>query len=206
MSETEWPTGDGTSGDRAKSGEDWNLAGHLLIATPVLVSAPFAQSVVLVCAHSLDEGAMGLVINKPVEAPAYDELMAQLGVEPTPPRRRVELCAGGPMDPSRGFVLHSAEWSGEGSLVIDDALSLTASLDVLRALAEGDGPLRALLALGHASWAPGQLEREMEDNAWVSAPSTEAIVFDRAHETKWRRALHTLRIDPLLLSAVAGHA
>ena len=132
--------------------------------------------------------------------------MVQLGVEPAPPRRRVELCAGGPMDPSRGFVLHSAEWSGEGSLVVDDTMSLTASLDVLRALAEGAGPARALLALGHASWAPGQLEREMEENAWVSAPSTEAIVFDRAHETKWRRALHTLRIDPIMLSAVAGHA
>ena len=206
MSETDWPAGGGAESERAKEGSDWNLAGHLLIATPVLVSEPFAQSVVLLCAHSLEEGAMGLVINKPVEAPDYDELMVQLGVEPAPPRRRVELCAGGPMDPSRGFVLHSAEWSGEGSLVVDDTMSLTASLDVLRALAEGAGPARALLALGHASWAPGQLEREMEENAWVSAPSTEAIVFDRAHETKWRRALHTLRIDPIMLSAVAGHA
>ena len=207
MSETNWPPADRANADaKIKDAEAWNLAGHLLIATPVLVSEPFAQSVVLVCAHSLDEGAMGLVINKPVESSDYDELMVQLGVEPAPPRRRVELCAGGPMDPSRGFVLHSAEWSGEGSLVIDDALSLTASLDVLRALAEGEGPARALLALGHASWAPGQLEREMEENAWVSAPSTDAIVFDRAHETKWRRALHTLRIDPIMLSAVAGHA
>ena len=204
MSETNWPTDAGSTEGAAGAG--WHLAGHLLIATPSLVSEPFAQSVVLVCAHSLDEGAMGLVINKPALGPGFDELMVQLGVEPAPPRRRIELCAGGPMDPSRGFVLHSAEWSGEGSLTIDEALSLTASLDVLRALAAGEGPARAILALGHASWAPGQLEREMEENAWVSAPGSEAIVFEGSHDTRWRRALHTLRIDPIMLSAVAGHA
>ena len=198
--------GMGGADEPPSAATDWRLAGQLLIATPVLVSAPFAQSVVLMCAHSLEEGAMGVVINRPVEQPDFDGLLAQLGVQPAPPRRRIELCSGGPMDQSRGLVLHSAEWTGEGSLLIDDALSLTASLDVLRALAEGNGPARALLALGHASWGPGQLEREMEENAWVSAPATDAIVFDTRHETKWRRALHSLRIDPIMLSAVAGHA
>ena len=208
MSQTDWPGGLGTggTGEPRAADTDWRLAGQLLIATPALVSPPFAQSVVLMCAHSLEDGAMGIVVNKPVEQPDYDALMAQLGVRPAPPRRRIELCTGGPMDLSRGLVLHSAEWTGEGSLVIDDALSLTASLDVLRALAEGGGPTRALLALGHASWGPGQLEREMEENAWVSAPASDAIVFDTRHETKWRRALHSLRIDPIMLSAVAGHA
>lgn len=184
----------------------WRLAGSLLIATPILAAEPFNQSVVLICAHSLTEGTMGLIVNKRLDQPGYEELLVQLGVEPTPPRRRVELCAGGPMDPSRGFVLHSAEWSGDGSLAVDDTLALTASLDVLKALAEGGGPKQALLALGHASWAPGQLEREMEENAWISAPATDAIVFDGDHETKWRRALGTLRIDPLKLSSVVGHA
>lgn len=191
---------------RSTSEDDWNLAGSLLIATPQLTAQPFAQSVVLMCAHSLEEGAMGLVVNKRLDEPDYDGLMEQLQITPAPPLRRVELCAGGPCDTSRGFVLHSAEWTGDGSLTVDDTLSLTASLDVLKAIAEGEGPKRALLALGHASWSPGQLEREMEENAWISAPATDAIVFDGEHETKWRRALALLRIDPILLSLRVGHA
>ncbi len=185
---------------------DWLLAGQLLIATTALTSQPFAQSVVLMCAHSADDGAMGIVINRRLAEPGIDNLLGQLNIEPTVPRRHIELCAGGPCDTSRGFVLHSADWQGDGSLVIDDTMSLTASLDVLKALAEGEGPKLALLALGHAAWAPGQLEREMEENAWLTAPATEEIVFDRDHETKWRRALGTLRIEPIMLSGRAGHA
>jgi putative transcriptional regulator len=90
--------------------------------------------------------------------------------------------------------------------VIDETLSLTASLDVLKAMAEGEGPRQALLALGHAAWGPGQLEREMEENSWITVPGDEALVFDLEHETKWRRALGMLRIDPILLSGRAGHA
>ena len=187
-------------------GDDWRLAGSLLIATTALTSQPFAQSVILICAHSAEDGAMGIVVNRRLAEPAIDDLLAQLGIEPPRPHRHIELCMGGPCDTSRGFVLHSSDWQGEGSLVIDESLSLTASLDVLRALAEGNGPRQALLALGHAMWEPGQLEREMEENAWITAPATRAIVFDRDHETKWRRALGTLRIEPILLSGVAGHA
>ncbi len=184
-------------------GADWSLAGSMLIATTSLTARPFAQSVILMCAHSADEGAMGLVINRRLAEPDLGDLLGQLGIEPSPPRRQIEVCAGGPCETSRGFVLHSAEWQGDGSLVVDDTLSLTASLDVLKAIAEGDGPARALLALGHASWEPGQIEREMEDNAWISAPAATAILFDRDYETKWRRALATLRIDPILLSGRA---
>ncbi len=182
------------------------MTGNLLIATTALTSKPFAQSVILICAHSAEDGAMGLVVNRKLTEPGLDDLLGQLGITPATAARRIELCMGGPCDTSRGFVLHSAEWQGEGSLVIDETMSLTASLDVLRALAEGDGPRQALLALGHAMWEPGQLEREMEENAWITAPASEGLVFDRDHDTKWRRALSSLRIEPILLSGRAGHA
>ena len=185
---------------------DWRLAGNLLIATTALTSRPFAGSVVLICAHSTEDGAMGLVVNQRLTEPAIDDLLGQLGIEPAKPNRHIELCMGGPCDTSRGFVLHSSDWQGEGSLTIDETMSLTASLDVLKALAEGQGPRQALLALGHAMWEPGQLEREMEENSWITAPATEGLVFDRDHDTKWRRALGSLRIEPILLSGRAGHA
>ena len=184
----------------------WRLTGNLLIATTALTSKPFSQSVILICAHSAEDGAMGLIVNRRLTEPALDDLLGQLGITPATTARHIELCMGGPCDTSRGFVLHSADWQGEGSLVIDGTMSLTASLDVLRALAEGDGPRQALLALGHAMWEPGQLEREMEENAWITAPATEGIVFDRDHDSKWRRALGSLRIEPILLSGRAGHA
>jgi putative transcriptional regulator len=110
------------------------------------------------------------------------------------------------MDNARGFVLHTTDWTGEGSLRVNDTLALTASLDVLKAIAEGNGPREGLLALGYAGWGPGQLDAEIQQNAWLSVPADETIVFDADHDTKWRRALGKLNIDPLLLSGAAGHA
>jgi putative transcriptional regulator len=183
-----------------------SLTGRLLIAMPALVSSPFAQSVIFLCAHSAEDGAMGLVVNRRLSQPGFDELLEQLGVAPVPPRRRITLCAGGPVENSRGFVLHSADWTGDGSLVVDDGIVLTASLDVLKVIADGAGPRNALLALGHATWAPGQLEEEIQQNAWLSAPSNDGIVFGPDHDSKWRRALASLNIDPIRLSSVVGHA
>ena len=99
------------------------------------------------------------------------------------------LCKGGPVESARGFVLHTADWTGDGSLVVDEAVALTASLDVLKAIADGGGPREGLLALGYAGWGPGQLDEEMQRNAWLSAPANVALVFDADHATKWRRAL-----------------
>jgi putative transcriptional regulator len=172
---------------------------------PTLEDPRFAQSVIYVCAHT-PEGAMGLVLNRPLERPRFDDLLRQLEVAPVPPARRINLCSGGPMDNARGFVLHTADWTGEGSLRVSDELALTASLDVLKAIAEGHGPREGLLALGYAGWGPGQLDAEIQQNAWLSVPADETIVFDEEHETKWRRALAKLHIDPLLLSGAAGHA
>ncbi len=181
------------------------LTGQLLIAMPAMEDPRFAQSVIYLCAHT-NEGAMGLVINRPLVRPSFEELLRQLEIAPVPPARHIRLWAGGPVDNGRGFVLHTADWTGDGSLRVNERLALTASLDVLKAIAEGGGPREGLLALGYAGWGPGQLESEMQQNAWLNVAAEEALVFDSSHDTKWRRALATLRIDPLLLSAVAGHA
>ena len=181
------------------------LTGQLLIAMPSMTDPRFATSVVYVCAHT-DDGAMGIVVNRPLASPSFADLLQQLGVDPVPPARSIRLCQGGPVDHARGFVLHSADWTGDGSLRVDDATALTASLDILKAIATGGGPQLGVLALGYAGWGPGQLEQEIAQNAWLSAPADSDLLFDDAHDTKWRRALAKLKVDPLLLSAQAGRA
>lgn len=185
--------------------DETSLTGQLLIAMPAMDDPNFAHSVILLCAHT-DEGAMGIVLNQPLAKPSFDALLAQLDVEPVPPARQIQLCQGGPVDHGRGFVLHTSDWTSDGSLRVDDRLSLTASLDVLQEIAQGGGPKEGLLALGYSSWGPGQLDREMQENVWLSAPAKLELLFDPDHETKWRRALAILRVDPLLLSSVAGRA
>jgi putative transcriptional regulator len=181
------------------------LTGQILIAMPTMADPRFAQSVIFMCDHSA-RGAMGIVVNRPLASPSFEDLLRQLNIDPIPPARSIRLCAGGPVDNARGFVLHSTDWTGEGSLKVDASFALTASLDILKAIAGGGGPRQGVLALGYAGWGPGQLDAEMGQNAWLSARADPALVFDDKHETKWRRALATLRIDPLLLSDVAGHA
>ena len=182
------------------------LTGQLLIAMPSLVDRAFQQTVVFLCAHSAEDGAMGLVVNRRLAEPGFDDLLAQLEIEPAPPRRRIALCASGPMESSRGFVLHSSDWSGAGSLTVDEGIVLTASLDVLREIADGQGPRHALLALGHATWGPGQLETEIRQNSWLTAPSTDAILFGTEHDRKWRRAFAELGVDPMRLAIQSGNA
>ena len=191
--------------DNDAPADDHSLTGQLLIAMPAIDDERFAQSVIYLCAHT-DEGAMGIVLNRPLRKPTFEGLLRQLDVAPTPPARRIQLCQGGPVDHARGFVLHTADWTGDGSLRVDERVALTASLDVLKAIAEGAGPREGLLALGYASWGPGQLDAEMQQNVWLSAPAGLELLFDTAHDTKWRRALASLRIDPLLLSGVSGRA
>ena len=181
------------------------LAGRLLIAMPGAPGPDFEQSVILVCAHTA-EGAMGLVLNRPLAEPDFTDLLKQLKVEPAPPARALRLVSGGPVDHDRGFVLHSKDWLGEASVHVDDMLALTASLDVLQEVAEGRGPIDALLALGYAGWGPGQLDEELLNNCWLIAPARADILFDEASATKWRRALAVLQVDPALLSSQSGHA
>ncbi|KXV27351.1 transcriptional regulator [Gluconobacter japonicus] len=189
------------------AGQNDNLTGMLLVAAPQLAETVFAQSVIYLCAHSPEDGAMGLIINRRLAQPGLDDLFAQLGIEPSPPERRIAVCMGGPVDHSHGFVLHSTDWTGEGSLGVNDHATLTASLDVLRDLAAGRGPKQALMALGHSAWGPGQLEEEiLRDSSWFVAPASDEIVFGLDHAKKWRKALAAIDIDPLLLSGAVGEA
>jgi len=182
-----------------------SLTGQILIAMPAMGDPRFAQAVIYLCDHTAT-GAMGIVDNQPLDSPSFADLLGQLHIEPVPPARSIQLCSGGPVDNARGFVLHSADWTGEGSLRVGESIALTASLDVLKAIAGGGGPKQGVLALGYTGWGPGQLDAEMQQNAWLSAPADPALVFDEDYDGKWRRALAALRIDPLLLSSAAGHA
>ena len=194
-----------TKQPRAIEPDPSRLAGQLLIAMPGMGDERFERSVIFVCLHN-EQGAMGIVLNRPLERPSFADLLKQLEVSPNPPARSIELTAGGPVDNARGFVLHTDDWSGDNSMQVEPGLSLTASLDVLKAIAEGGGPRQGLLALGYAGWSPGQLDQELQANSWLVAPSDAALLFDPDHATKWRRAMAKLRIDPSLLSSVAGHA
>ncbi len=183
------------------------LTGQLLLAMPHLMDDRFAHSVIYLCAHT-PEGAMGLVVNRPLSEPSFPDLLRQLAIDPVPPAREIRLCAGGPVEHARGFVLHTTDWSTQSTLHVDERLALTANLDVLKAIASGGGPRRGLLALGYAGWGPGQLDEEMQQNSWLNTPLPDPdLIFGEDQAGMWRRALALLRIDPLLLaSGPAGHA
>ncbi|MBP0465032.1 YqgE/AlgH family protein [Roseomonas sp. PWR1] len=193
-----------TSKSWASAGAGY-LAGHLLIAMPGMQDPRFDHTVVCLCAHS-SEGAMGLIVNRPLAGLAFDDLLRQLEIEPTPPQRRIRMVSGGPVEGGRGFVLHSDDWTAEGSMPVVPGLALTASLDILKAIAAGGGPKAGVLALGYAGWSPGQLEEEIQRNSWLSVPADEGLVFGDDTTRTWDAALAKLRVDPALLSAAAGHA
>ena len=182
-----------------------SLTGQLLVAMPQMQDHRFARSVIYLCAHG-SEGAMGLVVNKLVDDLTLSQLMGQLGITADGLKGDAKVHFGGPVESGRGFVLHSGDYSEEGTLVIGDNVALTATLDILRAIGRGKGPRRSLLALGYAGWGPGQLDTEMQHNGWLHVPADEAIVFDEDIADKWQRALAKLGIDPLALSGDAGHA
>ena len=189
------------------------LDGHLLIAMPSMEDKRFARAVIYVCAHS-GEGAMGIIINKAEPEVSFTELLVQLEVVESAQGPRLPHSAssirvhrGGPVETGRGFVLHSADFFlDHATLPIDDGVCLTATLEILRAIAEGRGPGRALLALGYAGWAPGQLEQEIHANGWLHGPADRAILFDDQLDTKYERALAKIGVEPAMLSNSAGHA
>ena len=183
-----------------------SLMGQLLIAMPQMMDPRFARSVVYVCAHCEDEGAMGLVVNKLFEALTMDELFTHLKLDPGSLGRSRPVYFGGPVEPGRGFVLHTADYREEATLVVADGLAVTATLDILRAIGKGDGPRHSLLALGYAGWAPGQLEDEIQRNGWLSCAADEELLFGNDLDSKYVNALHKLGVDPAMLSSEAGHA
>ncbi len=189
------------------------LNGQLLVASPGIGDDRFARSVVYVCAHS-DEGAMGIVVNKPADDLVFADLLAQLKLLPeggaihAPQNvRNMDVLHGGPVETSRGFVLHAADPKRDfGSVAVNGEIRLSANIEILQAIARGEGPEEAMFALGYAGWSPGQLEMEMQDNGWILCPARHDILFDRDHETKYARALSLIGVDPAMLSAVPGHA
>lgn len=188
---------------RASSGY---LEGQLLVAMPNMGDPRFARTVIYVCSHDA-KGAMGLVINKPYPGLTFPNLLSQLGIEPTIDNEII-VRLGGPVETGRGFVLHSTDYLRQGSVTIDgDAgIGLTATLDVLRAIASGTGPQRSLFALGYAGWGPGQLDTEIQDNAWLSAPADSDLIFAPELDNLWDQAVRKIGIDIAKLSTMSGHA
>lgn len=189
------------------------LDGQFLIAMPGMQDTRFARSVVYLCAHSSD-GAMGIMINQPAPQITFRDLLVQLNIIPEGTEirlpgtaGRMQVHRGGPVETGRGFVLHSSDYFIENStLPIDEHVCLTATLEILKAIAVGTGPQNAMLALGYAGWAPGQLETEIQSNGWLHCPATPELIFDTDLEAKYGRVLGMMGVDPVRLSAEAGHA
>lgn len=182
------------------------LDRQLLIAMPTMGDPRFARTVIYMCSHNA-EGAMGLVINKPYPGLTFPNLLTQLGIEPTIDNDII-VRLGGPVETGRGFVLHSTDYMHQGSVKLDESrgIGLTATLDVLRAIANGTGPQRSLFALGYAGWGPGQLDAEIQENAWLAAPADPDLIFDSDLDALWERAVRKIGVDVAKLSSVAGRA
>ena len=199
-------------GPRRASAEGY-LDGQLLIAMPVMSDPRFARSVIYLCAHS-EDGAMGLIINQRASHISFPDLLERLGIvtqeaKTASPTRSgaMSIHVGGPVETGRGFVLHSADYFADDStLPIEDGVCLTATIDILKAIAAGNGPDRAILALGYAGWSPGQLESEIQANGWLNCPADPDLIFDTNLEAKYTRALAKIGIDPSHLVSDAGHA
>jgi putative transcriptional regulator len=182
------------------------LAGKCLIAMPSMGDPRFARSVIYMCAHSAD-GAMGLIVNKPAPDVRLGELLDHLGIPKGDGLPDIRIHIGGPVEHARGFVLHSSDYkSPQGTLKVDDDISMTATLDVLEMIAGGSGPRKSILALGYAGWGPGQLESEIAQNGWLTADASNDLVFGRANEFKWSAALKSIGVDPVTLSSQFGRA
>jgi putative transcriptional regulator len=200
----------GTSGKNRGRGY---LDGQMLIAMPAMLDERFSRSLIYVCAHS-SEGAMGIVVNHPAPNINFSDLLVKLSVIPAAdviqlPTRAgvVKVMRGGPVETERGFVLHSADFFIENStLPIDEGVCLTATLDILKAIARGDGPASAILALGYAGWAPGQLESEIQGNGWLHCAPDSELIFGTDIGGKYDKALKKIGIDLGMLSSEAGHA
>ena len=190
----------------ADASDPLDLTGKILIAMPGMGDPRFAHSVVFLCAHSSD-GAMGLIVNKTMGKMTFSDLLEQLSIEESIKSRPMLLHFGGPVEGGRGFVLHSSEYRSQiSTLPVDDFFAMTATQDVLEEMAQGEGPDKALMALGYSGWGPGQLEAEIAENGWLICDAGFDLVFDLADEKKWEAALNTLGIHPLTLSASAGRA
>ena len=183
-----------------------SLAGQLLVAMPQMGDPRFARSVIYLCSHGGESGAMGLVINKLLGALTLGELYAELEIASEAAAKQRLVHFGGPVEPGRGFVLHTSDYREAETLPVAGGIAITATLDIMRAIGKGEGPRQSLFALGYAGWAPGQLDAEIQANGWLLVAADESIVFNPDHDSKWQRALAKLGVHPSTLSSDAGHA
>ena len=181
------------------------LDGHLLVAMPTMRDPPFARTVIYLCAHTAD-GAMGLVVNKLLDSLTFPDLLEQLGIQTSNMDDEIRVHFGGPVESARGFVLHSTDYMHDASMIVDGNIALTTTVDVLKAMADGMGPHRHLLALGYAGWAPGQLDAEIQANRWLLCPADENLVFGTDVISKWSQAVDKIGIDITKLATESGHA
>ncbi|MCB2081863.1 MAG: YqgE/AlgH family protein [Rickettsiales bacterium] len=181
------------------------LAGQLLIATPNIQFSCFEKSVILMCLHN-DDGAMGIIINHEIEDVSVRDVFTHFDIHSDHGLVELPVHFGGPVDTNVGFVLHSQDYMTKGTVMVTETLSMTSNRKVLEDIASGCGPRKRLLALGHAGWAPRQLENEIEENSWISVQADDQLIFGTGHENKWRLASEMLGVDPYRLSNAAGHA
>jgi putative transcriptional regulator len=181
------------------------LVGQFLVAMPGMADPRFENTVVYMCHHASD-GAMGLIVNRAIDDIAFGDILGQLDIRAGRSLDHIKVHRGGPVETSRGFVLHTADYKREGTLVVNEEIALSATTEVLRAIAYGEGPSRNLLALGYAGWGEGQLDEEIKHNAWLSVPADLDLLFSDDLGSKWGRSLAKLGINPAMLSANAGHA
>ncbi len=181
------------------------MTGQLLVAMPAMQDPRFERSVIYMCIHNAD-GAMGLIVNRSLESINFRDLLLQLELNITDPASEIAVQYGGPVETGRGFVLHTLEYEQTGTIVVEDKVGLTASIEVLRDIAIDQGPRRAILALGYAGWGPGQLDNEIQQNAWLNVPADDALIFDEQIESRWERAIAKIGVDVSLLSGDHGHA
>lgn len=185
-------------------GAGW-LTGQLLVAMPSMPDWRFSRSVIYVCSHS-PGGAMGLIVNRLFGEADFRMLLEQLNIPMTARTPDLPVHYGGPVESGRGFVLHTSDYKQEGTTAIDERISLTSTVEVLQAIAAGQGPEKTLMALGYAGWGAGQLDAEMKANGWITVAADDDLVFGRDIESAWERALSRMGISPIMLSGEAGHA
>ena len=182
------------------------LTGQLLVAMPTMADPRFHRTVIYVCAHSA-EGAMGLIVNKPLNDLRFTDILGQLKITPRSNTcSQIHVHRGGPVEVQRGFVLHSADYQKTGTVIVDDDIALSATTEILKDIADGYGPNRNLMALGYAGWGPSQLDEEIKRNAWLSVPADAGILFSDGYDHKWDMALARLGIAAHRLSTQVGHA
>jgi len=186
--------GTATADERSATPGRRSLAGRLLVATEMLGDPRFARTVIYMVRHT-EGGALGLVVNIPIGDAPFEHALEPFGLEVPPGSGKVRVYYGGPVESQRGFVLHTPDWKGEGTLVIDAHFALSEDPKVLQAMARGSGPRRALFCLGYAGWAPGQLDAELGSGAWGIAPADERLVFDEDPKVKWIEATARRLLD-----------